>query len=74
MVKVVASRFNRKGRLWRLLYGDDEGTFRFRKGMLSYSFEADEFELRDNEGVVRHRTDLGEDVERWLVREEWTGA
>lgn len=65
----------RKGtRLHRLLYGDDEGIVRIKgKGSVSYYFERDRFAVVDLDGEKLYGTDLGIDVERWLIERGWIG-
>lgn len=70
----MVSVFDRTGRLYGFLYGDLEGRYIFRKGRMEYSFETDRFVLIDNQGNRVFGSDLGEEVERWLIRNEWAGT
>lgn len=68
-------RIRKSGRLYRLLHGQNEadaGTFVFRKGRLTYSFEDDKFKAYDHDGVRVFFGDDGMEAERWLIENGWT--
>jgi hypothetical protein len=70
MIK-IASRYRKSGRMWKLLYGDDEGVISMRWGSVEYWFETDKFTVRDLNGNKLYGTDDGSAVERWFEREGW---
>jgi len=72
--EAMASVLRKTGRLYRLLYGQeeaDQGSVRMRAGTVTYSFDTDRFVLVDNEGCYVYGTDGGWDVERWMILNGW---
>ena len=67
----MSSILGRGTSLYELLYGEDEGTIRLEKGTVTYSYDDDQFRVRDNTGKRVYQLDLGEAVERWLVENGW---